>query len=600
MNNSTLDEQSHNTSKEFQFSDISQIQNWITSLSQGDAHQTLNLLFSFVKQLNKQNLDIVLHYKVLNSLAPAIENTLETIKSPYNYESLPLSDNSQTALKIKQGFLQQLCESYKVLINKLIPVLSSHEKTINILCIAIYHSMHYSTLLLVEQYLSYMKQDNCFWKEIHRLYQLAIKYNLHQISLNAIADNSKKTHISSSYKRLILLASADPYHLMQTEILKTFDHLERWSWYAKFISKETFNNKGGLLIDFTLDIPARRVNSNSYSVENNALYLDISDIVKVSRIQMQKLTLSLNTTDELFINKTTFIERSFLSMFVRLHQVWSEAYKRNSERKSSNETILSAIGLSTCHRLISSDIEFTPEQDEINLKKGTLGGSLHLTLIPKEHTPWVEKTLEEDIRTGVVKPRESFFEEEDIWKKKRVTELSRTTEKAEKRKEIIIFDSLIRNKNAESGLSLYCQKDSGIQVHVGELISYKDKKNDTQHWHVGVVKWLNNLDSHDITLGVEQLQGDIKPIAVKAISGIGEGSEYFRALLLTDKGSQPSRSIITPSAIYDTNTILLVNVKEKLRYIRLKELIESSGYYSQFSFESTTDPELNKIDNTWV
>jgi len=598
MNNPTLEKQSENTTNKFNFSNISQIRSWITTLSQGDAHETLNLLFSFIKQLNKQNLDIVFHYQVLNLLAPAIENTLETIKSPYYYESTPLTNNSHAALKIKQHFLHKLCESYKILINKLIPLLSSHKKTIKILCIAIYHSMHYSTLLLVEQYLSYMKQSNHFWKEMHQLYQLAIKYNLHQISLNPIADNSKKTHISSSYKRLILLASADPFHLMQTEILKTFDHLEHWSWYAKFINKESFDNKGGLLIDFTLDIPARRFNSNPHSEENNVLYLDISDIVKVTRVQMQKLTLSLNSTDESLTNKTTFVERSFLPMYVRLHKVWSEAYKRNSERKHSNETISSAIGLSTCHRLISNDTDFTPEQDEINLKKGTLGGSLHLTLIPKEHTPWVEKALEEDIKTGVIKPRESLFEEEDIWKKKRVTELSRNTEIAEKHKKIIIFDSLVYNKNTGFGLNLRCHKDSGIHAHVGELISYQD--NDAQHWSVGVIKWLNYLANEDVSLGVERIHGNIKPIAVKAVSGIGEGSEYFRALLLTNEGNQPSRSIITPSAIYDSSTILLVNLKEKLRYIRLKELIESSGYYSQFNFESTTDPELNRTDNAWV
>jgi len=598
MNNTIIDQIKSNPEL-FTFETLPQAQEWLTTLPQGNSDESSKKLLIFFKQFNQQNTEIIFHYQLLNLLAPTINNVLDTLKTPYHFDAFPLSANSQIAFNIKQDLLRQVCISYKQLINQLNPLLSSHEKAVKLLCVAIYHALHYSSLLLLEKYLTYTKPEKNFWKEIHQVFQLAKKHDQHQVSLIAINDSDKKTHISSCYKRILILACMDPFHLMQTEIEKTFIHLEHWSWYAKFVEAEAFAAKGGLLINPSLDIPATRVDRNTSGLDSSTdlLYLDISDITKVTRIQIQKLILSLET-DDFLPNHTTFTERAALSMYSRLNKVLIQAYKRSEERIFSNDMLCSAIGLTTSHRLFSNDIEFTPEEDEIELKKGTLGGSLHLTLVPKEHTPWIEKSLEEDIKTGVVKPRESHFEE-DIWKKKQSSELPVQVENDQLRKEILVYDTRIENLS-EMGFGAYIKKETGIHAHIGELISFKKNTDISQDWNIGIIKWLICQESNDLKLGVYQLQGSIKPIAVKAISGVGEGSEYFRALIIENETNQPDRTLITPNAVYDLNTILLVNLKDKLRYIRLTKLLASSSHYSQFAFESTSNPDLNRADNSWV
>ena len=95
-------------------------------------------------------------------------------------------------------------------------------------------------------------------------------------------------------------------------------------------------------------------------------------------------------------------------------------------------------------------------------------------------------------------------------------------------------------------------------------------------------------------MGIMNLAHSAVPIAVKAIDGLGKGTDYFRSLLVPKQVSiQQLRSIIVPAMLYDIGTTLSVNMKTKLFYIKLSKLIISSGNVAMFEFETLKDAPID-------
>ena len=75
------------------------------------------------------------------------------------------------------------------------------------------------------------------------------------------------------------------------------------------------------------------------------------------------------------------------------------------------------------------------------------------------------------------------------------------------------------------------------------------------------------------------------------IEGVGKGGEYFRALHANSGTDPVIESLITPAAIYDIGSVMVINTGQELSYIRLTKLIETTNSFSQFAFEPTHPPE---------
>ena len=87
-------------------------------------------------------------------------------------------------------------------------------------------------------------------------------------------------------------------------------------------------------------------------------------------------------------------------------------------------------------------------------------------------------------------------------------------------------------------------------------------------------------------MGIMFLSSRAIPVATQALSGIGAETGYFRSLLIPQPHSkQRIRSLIVPVWLYDVNTVLSVNMNNRLFYVRLTQLVLSTRSLSQFKFE---------------
>ena len=78
------------------------------------------------------------------------------------------------------------------------------------------------------------------------------------------------------------------------------------------------------------------------------------------------------------------------------------------------------------------------------------------------------------------------------------------------------------------------------------------------------------------------------PATVCGIKGFGAGTGYFRALLIARQVSlQQIRTLLLPASLYDVNSVLTINVKQRLFRARLSRLVRATRTFAQFEFEVT-------------
>ena len=147
---------------------------------------------------------------------------------------------------------------------------------------------------------------------------------------------------------------------------------------------------------------------------------------------------------------------------------------------------------------------------------------------------------------------------------------------------------------SHAGIALSCENSAqDMKVKVGEVVSYLFESRTGLRWQIGIIRWLHIDEQQKIDMGIMNLANSAVAIAVKAIDGLGKGTDYFRSLLIPKQVSiKQLRSVIVPAMLYDVGSVLSVNMKTKLFYIRLSRLIISSSNVAMFEFDILERPPV--------
>lgn len=144
-----------------------------------------------------------------------------------------------------------------------------------------------------------------------------------------------------------------------------------------------------------------------------------------------------------------------------------------------------------------------------------------------------------------------------------------------------------RKNESESGLALFCAKDSPLQVRVGELISYTDAEAaTTEAWQIGVIRWLRTRPNGGLELGVEQLADNGHAVAIQAIADVGRDSRPLRGVLTPRSGpSADTATLLAPASAYAVDATLRLQLRDRTIDIRLTELLETTSLFAHFRFK---------------
>lgn len=579
---------------------LDQIRSFIKALPLANTGECCHQIVQLLRRLNQAPLNVQVRIRIMDMILPLLDDITSSLRNSYINAQLPLTDKRlQTAQLIRNLWLE-MSYGYKIVVSDLYEDQIATGSGSPYLSQAIYYALSFLSRLIVDGYALYTPEPKNIWLEVNQLYLHAERNQLHQISLNPVisAKEPSPASISNSYKRLILLSLANPYHLMQGEAVKIFQHLKDWCHHCEIIP---LNGgalpEGSLFVDLEMDAAPMYSPKTSTKIRpKEGRLLEIKALINTLENEIRRLTVEAKGASR----QSSLAQRMERDMYFRWIESWGVRRERMSHRKPKQAPAQLLCGLTSAHHFISEKAPFVPEEHELRLrgKQADLSTQAQssLELVPESHTPWVTEDQSHRLKTGINQPRTSRFDTvdhsdaKDMWIKVYATSTQAVDELTGANKdEFSVHGCEIQNAN-QGGFGLFCPLASAFPARVGELIGAKTD-DDPDSWAIGVVRWMKIKDAQGIELGVRIIADDAHAVATKAVLGIGLGSEYYRSLIVPalDPKKHPT-TLIVPAAVYDIGSVLLLTMNKQLLYVRLTRQLESTSSFSHYQFEITEPP----------
>ena len=537
-----------------------QLEQWAAALPIGNttvaAHQLLNQLNS----LNAAHYPVQERLKLHNTLRPVVADLSHAMRESLRQAVIPLDYKNHYSAGLLQSILKGMATGFKLVVSELAltPRLKEYDQLL--LQEAIYLAMSYSGQRLVDAYGLYQPEPANIWSDLNQLYQYAeTKHFLQNTIDDALPDTPLPVYptIDVIYKRILLLALAEPYHLMQYEAMDIFRLVASCIQGCHIEPYHELATQGEFLIDLNSDNGPRFVTRDMDWPADNARLIDISEVNVQLDKHLQRLLRNNVAMAEL--DAVSLVERQQRDMLLRLADAWHASLVRKTKRFELEGDIELGSGLNTCHHFISNGALFTPEINELKLSREAG--------INQEEARGLFATA---YREALQKDRRHGYQQYHLnpWWQRNISPLGVALK----------LDEPINN----------------VDVRVGELVAYRLANKRKRRWQLGVIRWLrqdNDSANSLVDIGIMNLANGGIAVGVKAIKGLGYGTDYFRSLLIPKQTSiQQTRSIIVPALLYDVGTTLVVNLEQRLFHVRLTRVMLSTRSFTQFDFEIVKRP----------
>ncbi|KAF0192270.1 MAG: GTPase - translation elongation factor [Gammaproteobacteria bacterium] len=571
------------------------LKSWVDALPLTDSPEAARRSINALHDINRCQIPVAERLQLLAQFSPLVDTLCTGLKKTYLSAAFPLNDKNS----INAGLVEQLCAElaggYKVAAVELASITTSKDSPGALLTLAVYQSVLQLSRWIVESYVVYSPEPASAWFELHQFYTYAHENGLLERPVNSVDQNEAAT-ILSAYKRIAMLALANPYQLMQGEAADAYQHLSAWTDNCRILPIDQAAPAGiEFVVDLDADKPPYYAHDEAGALPKHGRRLDVSKLVNIVNAHVQSMAARSSKSGA---QQNNLFERRQRGLYQRIAQAWAVRSERISRRVANPMQLAIIIGLTNCHYLMSGGAEFSPERDEIEQGKSNLeSGNLDsLTLIDTDQTPWVQEEQATRLDTGINVPRTSKFGSpaeigKDIWEK---IFANSTQEQAQQAKSsgVNIVPFLCRQlRESGNGLDAECAFNASMQLRVGDLIAFQMENAVGKEWNIGAVIWLKSSVRQELTFGINRLAEDARAVATKALRGVGSGGEYYRALLTPrlEPREHPT-TLITPAAVYDVGSMVALNIGAEMLCARLTKLLDNTYSYSRFRFELTDKP----------
>lgn len=565
------------------------LRRWLAELPLANAEQCANDVLTVLDKVNRARLKPEQRLALLQVVQPTAETLAETLRGQFGQALLPLNPRNLARLRAAQDLHQAVARGCNILIQQRSADENGEDRS---LFVALYLALHHLTLSLLEAYTVYFPEPQGVWSAINELYRFAEGRGGHNFALPVDSEAGEPASVSLAFRRAALLALASPHRLAPGEAWAVHKLLRGVAQGARVLGPLQQCPGACLYVDLKADAPPRFAPEVGRIGAVEPRLFDLGRVLQALEKRIEALRTGKGET----VSKMSRYERhKQRDMLERLRTSWGRTRDREDERLVSLGNVTAAVGLSASHHFIAGEAAFTPELDEVRIhtgKAGGGGGGLGLSLLPRESEPWKAEEAETRLDSGVENPRRSSFDSEDdaldVWEKIYATRAKHDPHKANGP---LYQATRWKQKNASlGGLCLFCETEQGMPLRVGEVIAYRPDS-DAEHWMVGTIRWLQVQDNRSVQMGLMTLADSARCVATRAVKGVGQGGEYFRALLTpSTEVDAATSSLIVPGAIYESGSTLALNTGERICYVELGQMLESTAAFARFRFKQVEMP----------
>lgn len=501
------------------------------------------MLFNAVKEINGYHVEPAARLKLLDLLRTPVRQVTLTLDKQVLNMPFPLPAQKRQFGEVSRDFQIEMSCGYRLALFDLmsgrdsVPFLKG-SMVLGALCKA----MAYLREALLKCYLCYSAVPGLVWLDLHRLARFAEQLNLlEKTGEDDFALVRGKATVAEFYLQPVLMSLANPYRLSQRELSDLSLALELWSKHA--VLKVKRSAEQGFPIQMDADLEPGRTNRDGdpgivWAVETESLARALLEQINDGRVAIRC------KRAEPLVLSGEFVEGVAGSYGV--------SAERGFERLPARHQLQTVIGLDAVHYMAAGCVDF---QAFTRLAGDNPRGSdTHANA-----ANWTGLNADQ-FRPTVIQAR-------------------------------VLDQSL-------GGYRVMWENADSVRAKVGEVIGLSTGSDDDteQQWMTGVLRWLRVHSNSQIEVGIELLSRRIRAVSLRAASG--KLATAQRGLIMQPlKLGQGEPTVLLPGLIVSCEHALKLSELDdpgdfsadaRPGRIRLLELLEGTGLYSQFTFGPST------------
>ena len=559
---------------------------WLEELPIANLGETSQMVYKLLVSANSSILEPKIRNNILKLIEPTISSLVDALERQFVNHHIALTEKQRKIAALVQALQTELALGYHASIESILldGVKFSNKK---LLAQSICAATYFHSLVVFRCYLLYSPIPSRLWRELYQLYQFAMQFELTDLEVET-SEKLDNSTIKNNLIRSLLLSTASPYQLKQSEMLLLWGLLPNYVKHCKFESHGYSNQL--FYVNLSTATPPVQKSLYKETESNKVLKLDVKPALEILKINLAKAAQSDN-----YSARNTMIQRHLI-------HCWEESTQRNFARTKCDEPIDVSIGLGATHYLLT-EIYKNKELDEPDLIDTSVSnqtleameGSLKdatLSLVmpsqererPKADRNYLSTSADtnQDIWAKLYRPHQATEQQDD-----------NTPKFSERSKDSIVKESYQIQTCQLINMSPggYCIQiaHSELPKHsqTGEIIGIIENESYSQQWSIGVVRWVRRRVQGDfIQMGIQLLAPDVVPINIQLRNSKGEKNATQRALLLPAlTGVGQEATIVTNPLGFKASNKLKVVEQNKEYEVRLLKEVNSSGSAKQFSFE---------------
>lgn len=503
---------------------------WIRHLPYATPAKAAEALFESLFRLNRFPGAVPQRQALMDCYQPPFETLYKLARKASNRRAVQTARRQQTdiaALVLK--ITTELAYGYKRVINEALQG-GGPPKDKEQFGNAIHAALQAMTLELMLEYASFIPDSKKAWREIFQLYSLA-----EQQDLQHHAPESGDS-IELLFKRILLIALTDPYHLQRGEAWSCYDYLTEWGAKAGIGRAATApeNTTGVFLIDLGAMQPPKPPEPGESLAQERHRLLTVAPLNASVHRHLQQIreedAAAPKGAENLSIAE---MEQMFRHMLL----AWHVRPSRRSPRHEKYGACRVACGLSAINHFLLAG-EFTPEREERAAPPGTED------LILEEKGTFRREAAHYDVHR---------------WR--------------------------IFNRSA-SGIGMMVSPPFPKDLQVGQLVLVEiETEQREKRLTPGIVRRMIERDANTLETGIQFIHNKVDPIAIRPHAYGSENAADFQSGLLLNRGGDAPNALLVPHGMYKQRREFTLEHNGRSYRILAAKLIESTPVFDRFEYQ---------------